>query len=216
MPHVPDASPPVRVGTSSAVLAAAAVVAPVPPLAIATVPVTLAAVPDTLPVTLPVRFPVTFPVTAPVSGPDTPAVAVIRPVTVSVPGMETTPVELIVNREEPAVDNATLSAAGKKIPVLVSPVGIMEGLAAVPALTANALDVVKEVNEPVEGDDAPIAVPSIVPPLMSAVVTVSVGVINSVTRSFLNTSVTVDPVPTPSNRKTTSNPAGISKSLLAL
>src|SRR5271165_2344090 len=46
---------------------AAAVVAPVPPLARATVPVTLAAVPETLQVTLPVRFPVTLPVTGPLN-----------------------------------------------------------------------------------------------------------------------------------------------------
>ena len=50
MPHVPLASVPVRVGTSRAVRASAAVVAPVPPLAIATVPVTLAALPVMLPV----------------------------------------------------------------------------------------------------------------------------------------------------------------------
>ena len=41
--------------------AVAASVAPVPPLATATTPVTFAAVPLTLPVTLPVRLPVTFP-----------------------------------------------------------------------------------------------------------------------------------------------------------
>src|SRR5271165_6069854 len=52
--------------------AAEAVVAPVPPLARATVPVTLAAVPETFPVTLPVTLPVSGPlnwvaVRAPVS-----------------------------------------------------------------------------------------------------------------------------------------------------
>jgi hypothetical protein len=46
----------------SSTLLAARVVAPVPPLATATVPVTLAEVPETLPVTLPFRLPITLPV----------------------------------------------------------------------------------------------------------------------------------------------------------
>ena len=40
---------------------------PVPPLAMATIPVTLAAVPETLPVTLPVTLPETLPVNVPVN-----------------------------------------------------------------------------------------------------------------------------------------------------
>ena len=51
------------------VLALLAVVAPVPPLATATVPDTLVAFPVTVPVKLPVIFPVTLPVTLPVKFP---------------------------------------------------------------------------------------------------------------------------------------------------
>ena len=53
MPQVPLAPEPVVEGTLRFVCAPAAVVAPVPPLATATVPVTLAALPGMLPDTLP-------------------------------------------------------------------------------------------------------------------------------------------------------------------
>ena len=52
MPQVPLAPMPVVEGTPRFVCAPAAVVAPVPPLPTATVPVTLAALPGMLPVTL--------------------------------------------------------------------------------------------------------------------------------------------------------------------
>src|SRR5271166_3779926 len=61
MVRLPDRVPPAAGRAPRLVRAAAAEVAPVPPLARATVPVTLAAVPETFPVTLPVRLPVTGP-----------------------------------------------------------------------------------------------------------------------------------------------------------
>ena len=51
------------------VLAEVAELAPVPPLASATIPETLVALPVKVPVTLPVRFPVTLPVTLPIKFP---------------------------------------------------------------------------------------------------------------------------------------------------
>ena len=81
---VPTSVPP------KAVKASSAVVEPVPPFAIATVPVTLAAVPLTFPVTLPVTLPVTSPVTLPVKLPVTSPVTspVTLPVTLPVKGPE--------------------------------------------------------------------------------------------------------------------------------
>ena len=51
------------------VLAAVAELAPVPPLASATIPETFVELPVKVPVTLPVRFPVTLPVTFPIKFP---------------------------------------------------------------------------------------------------------------------------------------------------
>jgi hypothetical protein len=58
---------------------------PVPPLAIATVPVTFRAVPEQFPVTFPVTLPVTLPVTFPVTLPVTFPVIFPEKVPVTVP-----------------------------------------------------------------------------------------------------------------------------------
>jgi hypothetical protein len=63
----------------------------------------------------------------------------------------------------PPTATPTVSAAGKKIPVLVSPVLVMLGAAALPSAAEIGELALRVVNEPAAADAPPITAPSIVP-----------------------------------------------------
>jgi len=84
--------------------------------------------------------------------------------------MPTSPADVILSDSVPPSVKAIVSAAGNQIPVLVSPVVVIDGAAAEPAAKVAMLEAVSVVKVPAAADEPPIVVPSIVPPLMSVVV----------------------------------------------